>query len=76
MKVSHFTDGPTHCEVWQLPDTGWDDWSEILDRFLAHAIRRIAHEYADERVEWLVRGQVTLEVRGHEVLRRHTPGVT
>ncbi len=54
MEVSRFTDGPTRCEVWRLPDAGWDHWAATVDRFLAHAIRgSIAAEYAGEPIEWL-----------------------
>jgi hypothetical protein len=53
VEVVQFTDGTTRCEVWELPETGWDNWATIVDRFLAHAIRGIAAEYADESVTWL-----------------------
>src|SRR5262245_1846374 len=53
MEVIRFTDGPTRHEVWELPDAGWKDWAAVVDRFLAHAIRSIAEEYAGEPVEWL-----------------------
>jgi hypothetical protein len=53
MEVITFDDGPTRCEVWKLPDGGWDDWAATVDRFLAHAIRGIAAEYAGGTVEWL-----------------------
>lgn len=53
VEVVRFTDGPTRHEVWELADRGWDDWAAVVDRFLAHAIRGIAAEYAGEPVEWL-----------------------
>jgi hypothetical protein len=51
--VVRFTDGGTSYETWELPDAGWEDWSAKVDHFLAHAIQRIAAEYADDLVEWL-----------------------
>jgi hypothetical protein len=53
VEVIRFTDGHTRHEVWELPDSGWDDWAATADRFLARAIRGIASEYAGEQVEWL-----------------------
>ncbi len=53
MEVIRFTDGETRYEAWELPDAGWDDWAARLDSFLEHAIRGIAAEYDDTRVEWL-----------------------
>jgi hypothetical protein len=53
VEVVRFTDGPTRHEIWELPDAGWKDWCTVADRFLAHAIRGIATEYASEPVEWL-----------------------
>src|SRR5262245_17771701 len=53
VEVIRFIDGSTRHEVWELPDSGWDDWAAAADRFLAHAIRGIAAEYAAELVEWL-----------------------
>lgn len=53
MEIHRFKDGPTRCETWELPDAGWEDWASNVDRFLAHAIRGIAAEYAGEPVEWL-----------------------
>jgi hypothetical protein len=53
VEVIQFTDGPTNCEVWELPDAGWDDWAGVVDRFLAHAIRGITVAYTGEPVEWL-----------------------
>ncbi len=53
MQVVRFTEGGTRHETWELPDVGWADWVAYTDRFLAHALRSIADEYAGDPVEWL-----------------------
>jgi hypothetical protein len=53
VNVIRFSDGPTQCEVWELPDAGWDDWASQADVFLAYAIQGMSAAYLRESIEWL-----------------------
>lgn len=53
MEVIRFIESATRHEIWELADAGWEDWTIVTDRFLAHAIQGITAEYPSDPVEWL-----------------------